>query len=475
MMKKTFFTLLFGLIAYYSFSQNCDCKQYYEWLKKTFEENDAGFVHTVQNKGKESYSFHNKYISEKVAVANDLKNCVEVLKQWLSFFRKFHIGLFATPKTVPSNIIPAEPIAFKGKSAKEINKLVQAINKKTVGSIEGIWKTGPYTILVTKEKEHYVGYILESTNENWNSGDVKFWVKQELNIGTYLMGDRSPEQIKKVSFLDDKYLVLDNVILEKIAPIVSLSPSLELHYKIKFAENPFIVRLNDETVFVKVPSFGLDQRLIIDSLLAGWKDEILKSKNLIIDVRNNGGGADKTYNKILPFIYTNPIHRNQIEFYSSSLNNKKWKDVLKIQGLPENEKTMFTDFVNRLENNKGGFEKIFKENVNVVTIDSASVNPKKVGLLINENTASAAEQFILDLQQSWKVKTFGRQTAGALDIANVATINSPDGQMMLVYSTSRYITVNKIVIDDIGILPDYYIDDEVAENEWISFVLERMK
>ncbi len=93
---------------------------------------------------------------------------------------------------------------------------------------------------------------------------------------------------------------------------------------------------------------------------------------------------------------------------------------------------------------------------------------------MGKRTASAAEQFIIDLKQSWKVKTFGSQTAGTIDIANISTIQSTDKKLTLVYSTSRFIIISKLAIDDVGILPDYYIDDKISEEAWLKFILDRM-
>lgn len=469
--------LTFLIFIFYTtniFSQQCDCNQYYNWLKKTFEENDAGFKHTIENKGKETYDFHNKLILEKVTKTTDIKECTKILKQWLTFFRKFHIGLVINSSETDSENSLSE-LKFTTKSEKELKKLTQQIEIKPETSLEGIWHSEPYTILINKENESFVGYIINSKNENWKNGAVKFSVGQNLDKGIYIMGDHSSKNISTIVFSDSKYLVLDGIMLEKQIPIIKLSKEKELYYKTKFSEKPFITKINEETVFLKLPSFGLDQQAEIDNLLSEWKNEILKSKNLLIDIRNNGGGADKTYNSVLPFVYTNPIHRNQIEFYSSEQNNKKWSEILNIPKLPEEDRTLISDFVKRLNNNIGGFERLFKDNISVIKLDTIFPNPQHVAVIINENTASAAEQFILDLKQSWKVKVFGHQTTGALDIANVTTINSSDNKLMLVYSTSRFVTINKVKIDDVGILPDFYINDEVEDDKWINFILEQIK
>lgn len=456
------------------YGQKCDCPAYYDWLKKAFEQNDAGFTHTLENKGDELYEVHNRFFLGKVAKAEYLEECVDILRDWLAFFRKFHIGLITVAQEA-GEASESGKFAYPSRTQNEINTLARDMKGKPPDIVEGIWKTYPYTIVVVKEEEDYKGYILHSANESWKSGEVKFSLGHHLDKGVFLMGDHSVKHIRKVSFSDSKYLVLDEIVLEKEIPHIDLDPAKEFYYKTEFAEYPFIERINEKTIFIKLPSFGLEQKSAIDSLLLQWREEILKSEHLIIDIRNNNGGADKTYSKLLPFIYTHPIHRNQIEFYSSDENNRKWNDVLAIPDLPENERLLISDFVTRLNDNPGGFERIFKDDITVIELDTVYPRPGNVAVIFNENTASAAEQFVLDMKQSWKVKTFGQQTAGALDVANVSTLMSPDGKIMLVYGTSRYISIHQMTIDDVGILPDFYITDGVKKDEWISFVLERMK
>lgn len=472
-MKAAILSLIFFLFTITSFAQKCNCNLYYDWVKKTFEQNDAGFTFTIATKGQQSYDIHNKLILEKVNKTTDFTECTSLLKDWLSYFRKFHIGIFSV---LPGNNAAVNPqLALKSKSEAQLKNFVQNIHKLIPSSLEGIYQTGTYKILVVKEAEKYTGYILSASNSSWKNGDAKFSFRQDLTEGVYFMGDHSAQNINNVKLLDNKYLVLDDIVLGKDLPLVKLDAEKELYYQIKFAESAFITRINNETIYIKLPSFGLDQKPVIDSLASKWKDEIVKAKNLIIDIRNNGGGSDKTYSAILPFIYTNPIQRNQIEFYSSELNNKVWFELLKNPNLSAGDKTLFSDFVNRLNSNKSGFERIFKDNVSVIKLNTVYNNPQHVSVIVNKKTASAAEQFILDAEQSWKVKTFGQQTIGALDIANVTTVNTPDNKLTLVYATSRYITVGKLAIDDVGILPDFYINDEVSEDRWMNFILGRMK
>ncbi|QNK61128.1 hypothetical protein H7F33_11115 [Pedobacter sp. PAMC26386] len=124
---------------------------------------------------------------------------------------------------------------------------------------------------------------------------------------------------------------------------------------------------------------------------------ITSTPNLIIDIRNNGGGADASYKKIIPY-------------------------------------------------------------------------PSNVAIMINENNASIAEQFLLEAKQSKKVKLFGANTFGALDISNMAFVMSPCKEFELGYSLSESFRIPDFMIDNVGLQPDYYIDKSIPQYKWINFV-----
>jgi len=98
--------------------------------------------------------------------------------------------------------------------------------------------------------------------------------------------------------------------------------------------------------------------------------------------------------------------------------------------------------------------------------------PKNVGIIINEGNASTTEQFLLAAKQSKKVKLFGVTTAGALDISNMASIESPCNEFNLWYCMSRSMRIPDMTIDDIGLQPDYYLDKTIPQDKWVEFVNE---
>lgn len=154
----TFTLILFAVTV--TVAQTCDCKANYEWVKKTFEENDAGFQYALKVKGEQAYADHNKRIMDKVQQAKTLNECTPVLYEWLKFFRSGHIAIRlneqapqkkdakATKQFTDWETYPVKTEEFKA-----------YLDKKSAHDYEGIWETTPYKIGIKKEGEKYIGLL----------------------------------------------------------------------------------------------------------------------------------------------------------------------------------------------------------------------------------------------------------------------------------------------------------------------------
>ena len=348
-MKFLIFTAIAIALAYPVYGQPCDCERNFEWLRKTFEENDAGFQHIIDKRGQAAYEIHNQQILERIRNATTLTECVSIMNEWTRFFRIGHIAVR------------------------------QLINEPA---------------------------IYQSV----------------------------PEWQQAISYL-----------------------------------NPYLERLNETTLYLRIPSFVIGQKQAIDSVLAVNREKILTTKNLIIDLRDNDGGSDASFEKLLPFLYTNPIRTVGMEFLSTPYNNQLFLIAAEIPEFGEEQREMFLNFYNTLEGRLGEFV-LFEEEVAIMQLDTVYVFPKNVGIIINERVASTTEQFLLAAKQSKKVKLFGVTTLGALDISNMNHIISPCGRFALGYGISRSLRIPGMAIDDIGLQPDFFIDRTIPQDRWVEFV-----
>jgi len=459
----------------YSFAQNCDCKTNFEWVKKTFEENDAGFHYAIKNKGEQAYFDHNKRISEKVKSISKSSDCTPILFEWLKFFRSGHISISPISSMQNSTNIENQ---FTDWETYIINMddFKKYLDKKTDIEYEGIWETEPYLIGIKKEGENYLGFIIESGAETWTKGQIKlkFSIKKDEIKSVFYMRDHSAVESDKVSVIGKNHLQIGYFNLSRVYPKFEDDPKYSQYIKVLNSELPYIEKINETTLYFRIPSFNHQLKKNIDKVLNDNREQLLKTKNLIIDIRNNGGGSDASYSSIIQYLYTNPIRTVGVEFLSTKLNNSRMLEFINNPeyGFDDNSKKWAKNAYDKLESRLGEFVNLNQYMSSIYKKDTIFQFPKNVGIIINEANGSTAEQFLLEAKQSKKVKLFGVTTYGVLDISNMHSVESPCKEFKLGYSLSRSMRLPEFIVDERGIQPDYYLDKDIPQYEWINYVNE---
>ena len=82
-----------ALIPSLAMAQNCNCEENFNWMRTTFEENDAGYPHIIEQKGMQAYTIHNQLFEDKLKKVTSNEACIKLLNDWLHFFRNNHVGL----------------------------------------------------------------------------------------------------------------------------------------------------------------------------------------------------------------------------------------------------------------------------------------------------------------------------------------------------------------------------------------------
>ena len=465
---KKLILLTVGLLS--SGAQAMNCANEFSWLKKTFEENDAGFSYVIDSKGEASYQNLNSQTIKKLDGVTDPKQCHEILKDWLFFFRKGHIALFLN--TSSSSTVATE----KTKNIFDMSSFKKRITALPADDLQGLWQFSDYTIALDKTGEEYVGYIVESDNPSWKPNDIKlkFILKDNTLSAIYYMGDRSQREISSVERYGNNAIILDDgfVAMRRLNPKEEDAQEVNRYVRLITANSPLFERVSSDTVLLRIPSFFHGQKQAIDRLIKENFKTIASTNNLIIDIRGNGGGSDASYSEILPLLYTNPIRNVGVEMLSTPLNNQRMVDYAEGEEYPQEIRNWAKASIDKLNANEGKFVQLEKERVTVEQFDAVLPQPAQVAILIDKNNGSSAEQFLLAAKQSKKVKLFGTTTTGVLDISNIHQVNSPSGNLTLYYSLSRSFRIPDMTIDGIGLQPDYFIDSSVPKYQWVDFTTD---
>ena len=464
------------LLSMTSFGQECNCIEHFEWVKKTFEENDAGFEYSLTIKGKQAYQEHNKRISEKVKSAKNLTECRPFLVEWLQFFRSGHIAIRLTNPQQPTKSASDNSNQFSDWETYSINteEFKKYLDTKKNHGYEGIWGIGSYTIGIKKHNDKYIGFIIEAKADTWTEGQVKFRFSTENdNISaTYYLRDHSPFESDHVLLIGKNHLEIGRFHLSRLYPKLETEPKYDHYLRMLNTNLPYIEQLNKKTLYFRIPSFQHSQKKAIDSVIAMNKRKILNTENLIIDIRNGTGGSYTSYQELLPFIYTNPFRNMGIEYLSTKLNNQRMLDIIneKNYEFDDDIKKWAKEGYDKLEERLGEFINLEDEMVSIVKYDTIYTNPRNIGIIINNQNGSSDEQFLISAKQSKKVKLFGTNTLGVLDMSNMYFVPSPCNEFELGYCLTRSMRIPGFAIDGIGLQPDYFIDKSIQVYDWTGFV-----
>ncbi|CAM3652233.1 S41 family peptidase [Parendozoicomonas haliclonae] len=454
----------------------------FSWLKKTFEENDAGFSYALSNKGEVAYQLHNQATQEQLETVDDPDAFRQLVREWLAFFRKGHHGIEylgevdKQPTVEPSESELKERFKDWPRLDVDLEEFKAYLEDKPHTDYEGIWEAAPYTVGIKQIGEEYVGFIIRSETPYWLPGQIKLRIRKD-DSGQYYMRDHSEGAPGRVEIWGNNYLQVSNFSLQRSFPQLEGDQAIPRFFEYLNNREPSLVRQNDNTLLLRVPSFGSQNRDVINQLIDENREEILKTANLIIDVRSNGGGTDSSYESILPLLYTHPIRVPGIEFYSTELNNQRQLDFIQNPqkyGIKPSEVEEHRERYEILISRVGEFVNVFDDSVWIREFDQVHAFPKNISILIDEYSGSTTEQFLLAAKQSQKVKLFGRSTYGVLDISNMYSVDSPSGLFRLHYSLSRSLRIPHMAIDGVGIQPDYYLDKSIPDYLWIEHVAEVM-
>ncbi len=214
-------------------------------------------------------------------------------------------------------------------------------------------------------------------------------------------------------------------------------------------------KIDSSTFIIRIPDFDESRKADIANMVEEYKKS--NCKNIIIDIRGNGGGMDFTFDSLLGLIYTHKGVIEGIEWLSSKNNINAFKEFT---SKLENEKVRayYNGICQKMEAHLNEFVNDGKSAMEI-TSTKVSELPRKVAIIIDGNVASSAEQFVLNAKAcSDKVTLYGKDnTMGVLDFSNLNSINMPNSKMTLYYPMSRSKRLPDKGIDETGIKPDIRI------------------
>ncbi|HYE54584.1 MAG TPA: S41 family peptidase, partial [Chitinophagaceae bacterium] len=217
-------------------------------------------------------------------------------------------------------------------------------------------------------------------------------------------------------------------------------------------------------------SFSASYSTMLDSAYNAVMPEIRKRRNLIIDVRNNGGGSDRNYKALMPLIATGDVTHDVVDLFATPDNIRAYEAMRDLyKSKPEiYGKEGYMSWQPHLEKMQKQqpytFVPMMSDKPAITRYRPARGNPRKIAIIYNRNCASSCESLLFEASYSNKVITVGENSGGYTGYGNVMNTTTPCGRT-LSWTTTRYRRQRQY--DFTGIPPQYRVPAEEAN--WIDY------
>ena len=477
------------LCLFFSFTtgaQQCDCGKEFTFLCTYIEKNYPGYNDKIPDYKDLNYKTFTEEYTAKTTGETNITYCMVFMKEWLKYFKDNHLQIAANPLMGEDSVI----LAGRIKNAETLTITPETLKelKKSKG-VEGIYYEydSVYKVAVIKAPNSwrtYAAVVLESRNKNWIPGMVKFEMKEKTDsskVGKkwypdypciFHMGNHGIYTNKIMSFsgfgLDGgmwkkdglKESATEQAERNKLAKEKKTNPKKGWNYS-EFNKP------DDQVAYMRISNFDASVAEEIDSFVKANDAVVSSTPYLVLDLRGNGGGSDRSFQSLLPYIYTKPIisvgmgalaTRDNIDADKAVLTKVKQDDI----------KRWINREITQMEENYGRYTPI---SIDTFKLDSVKRYPEKIVVLINRACASTTEQFLLAAQQSSKVVMMGETTDGTLDYSNKRQKKFPCIPYTLEYPITRSGRLPQHPIDNIGIKPDVPAkDDDNLVKEAIKYL-----
>jgi hypothetical protein len=290
-------TLSFNLSA----QANCDCKPeldfVYEQMKTTSSYKD-------QIKGEKNAEFENMYqkLGKQMTTKMSTLDCYWKLNQLMNLIQDKHAEVagirpdfkvedLEDPAFIANYRSSPAFINFP-KTDKNIEELKRSLKDKPSSDVVGIYNIGSKMklgVYRTNVSDSLVGVILSSELGIWEPGQIFAYIKassQDSHYDITHYGQVYKNLIFSKAQFFNNGMLFPNVLKENIDKNYAL---IELEEEQGYK----LTSLTENVQYMWLNSFGRSSMAEKRDALVAQINNELNAPNLIIDLRNNGGGADK--------------------------------------------------------------------------------------------------------------------------------------------------------------------------------------
>lgn len=332
--------------------------------------------------------------------------------------------------------------------------------------IEGIWYDGPLRVAVVRDVQapgEFRAVVLRSDTSTWRPGAVRarFMKRADGGYDVDLSGRNHSRAWLDGRVHRQTVLRLSPGMWGKTFPVAPADSALldpvDVH-------RPVLVH-RDSLVVVAIPSHNPAYRGRLDSLVRQHHAALTSAKYLVIDLRGNEGGAAFMTDALLPFVMSTERREPLYPDFGEAVMLSSPDQITYVQRFMvfgADTTPRIQRLLARLRANPGALVPLSDSlDRSPVRPESVVPGPRRVAILVDRGTVSAAEAFLLRAMRSTRVAVFGEPTAGALDYQStyIVPFQASERRWYLGYPTiTASATLPKGGMRGKGIPPDVRVD-----------------
>lgn len=460
-------TAAVALAAAPSRAQTCDCPATFEQAVSLIRGNYAGWGDKVTPATRDSLDRLTTRLRAAAAAARTDLECAQTVETWSRFFNDGHTGIRFTGGASPAQETPEQIRARFASTPRlqlteaEVRRYLDE-NRARLDPAEGIYDASgaQYHMAVIRRpgERGLTAVVLGADSVWWVPGQIKARIEpagEGRYTSRFLLRDHSEQAWPVVLRRNVLWFGTGAARWVRSWPAAPGDLDVEAFGRTQNSDVRF-QRLSDSTVLLQLPSMDPTYRARFDSVVQANRDVILRTPNLIVDVRGNGGGADATYQPLLPLMYTDSIRSAGIQVLSTALNIANFQGFAADTLLPASSREWAGEVAATLRRHPGTLVQVADSSVDA--FDTVYPFPRRVAMLVDEGCGSSCEQLVLAARQSRKVTLYGQNTAGVLDYANVSDAQTVCPVLQVRWATSRSSRLPAEPVDPDGIAPHVRLD-----------------
>lgn len=480
-MRSFQLSLIFYFFVNVVSAQNSKCQEDFKWLTNYIENNLPAYQNDINDANKADYLVFKAALKQEAVIANSVKSCFKPMVKYTEYFFDNHTRLVSNSTIQVDESSEESILKFKESDvyksvervAIDVDSMKQKYSVYPRNDIEGLYVSngGAYEVALVKNNDghrDYIGIILSSKSSLWEPGMVKF---ELINTGDNTFDAFYYYRNHSIVFNADE--VFDKGTLTEGWSKSKLSTTEEKDSRVN--ETPrslfHFEKLNNTTNYLYLGSFDGALKPRYDSLYKAIAPKIKELPNLIVDIRNNGGGSDANIKFLREIMYTGEYEGGRQQIWNSDGVQAQYENFL--EKVSSDPSTYGKDTIKWV---KFMLKRIKKGDKNSFIYTSRRKRPmkfkgkeypKKIVVIQSKFTGSTAENVVISAMNSDKTTTIGDNTGGYIGYGNIFDKESPSGAFKLWASTTQ--NDYKMQFEANGIPPQIKLSQDV---DWVEEALK---